>query len=767
MTGKNKPSASFLQRLGQEGPLQARCALVVVGGFFLLLCARYLPFLSDDALVALRYARRFATGSGLTWSEGQRVEGYSDLLWVLLHVPFAWLDLDLVAVARGLGLIGASLGLVALALDPLSLKLHLGRLLGGAGFLALLVPYAVWATGGLEHGFMAGLICVSLVQAERLLLVHREGSAFESTRWITSPWAWVGSLVALTWLRLDGILIAGLMALGVAFAGWPRWAAVVWSLRGAAAASAAALLQLLFRVLYYGDWVPPSARARVSLEVVRWEQGLVYLREGLGASAVGVAVACVALILGGSRGVRRSLPALVLALGWLGYQVFVGGDTLPAYRQLLFGLVPLAHVLSVGLASLYELRLSMGKVLGGLTLVGLHLSIQVGDLQNKRASSGLLEAAGSSIGPVLGQAFREKKPLLGVDAAGALPYWSDLPSLDLLGVNDRYLATHRPKDFGRGVLGYELGEANYYLKREVDLFAFCGALGSEEPCFPPSQEMVRRPGFRKYYRLVRLQGLPPERADGAVYVRIFGNLGYQRTKERMVIPGYFLASRESSVRATLEGGKLGTTLRVGELGIVEGISLWPGTYRVETGSDLVRLGMRCRGRMAERVSQAPVIEVAGRKLFDLFVAHDHASGRSRVEEITLRKVDEAPGLRCTRDQQPVVDGSLLGPPLSGAEWRAPPALLVPSQGHLRIVLKNRPGARAIEVAAGHDDELRVRLVSGEQLSPWVQVPAVAGTGMRLRTVELPPGVPQTDEVEVQIAQVGGVSEASVRYVGFK
>ena len=47
-------------------------------------CRHYYPFLSDDALISLRYASRLLQGKGLTWTDGPPVEGYSNLLWTLL-----------------------------------------------------------------------------------------------------------------------------------------------------------------------------------------------------------------------------------------------------------------------------------------------------------------------------------------------------------------------------------------------------------------------------------------------------------------------------------------------------------------------------------------------------------------------------------------------------------------------------------------------------------------------------------------------------------
>src|SRR5688500_1706387 len=42
---------------------------------------------SDDAYISYRYARNLADGAGLTFNPGERVEGYSNLLYVLLLTP--------------------------------------------------------------------------------------------------------------------------------------------------------------------------------------------------------------------------------------------------------------------------------------------------------------------------------------------------------------------------------------------------------------------------------------------------------------------------------------------------------------------------------------------------------------------------------------------------------------------------------------------------------------------------------------------------------
>ncbi|MGB3965886.1 MAG: hypothetical protein WBO45_04080, partial [Planctomycetota bacterium] len=58
------------------------------------------PFFSDDAFISLRYAQRLLAGDGLTWTDGEAVEGYSNLLWVLATAGLGALGVDLVTAAR-------------------------------------------------------------------------------------------------------------------------------------------------------------------------------------------------------------------------------------------------------------------------------------------------------------------------------------------------------------------------------------------------------------------------------------------------------------------------------------------------------------------------------------------------------------------------------------------------------------------------------------------------------------------------------------------
>src|ERR1700738_1680717 len=59
-------------------------AALVVAALFLWLTEQCRPFTIDDAFISFRYAENLARGAGLVYNPGERVEGYTNFLWVLI-----------------------------------------------------------------------------------------------------------------------------------------------------------------------------------------------------------------------------------------------------------------------------------------------------------------------------------------------------------------------------------------------------------------------------------------------------------------------------------------------------------------------------------------------------------------------------------------------------------------------------------------------------------------------------------------------------------
>ena len=75
-------------------------ALLAVG----LWRAAVLAWLCDDSFISIRYAENLADGLGLVYNAGERVEGYTNLLWTLLLAAAAWAGASPVSTAKLLGI---------------------------------------------------------------------------------------------------------------------------------------------------------------------------------------------------------------------------------------------------------------------------------------------------------------------------------------------------------------------------------------------------------------------------------------------------------------------------------------------------------------------------------------------------------------------------------------------------------------------------------------------------------------------------------------
>ena len=219
----------------------------VLAGYVLasgLLLWAYVPI--DDAFISFRYAHHLASGEGLAFNPGERVEGYSSLSWVLLLAAGDALGLDLPDLARWLGLFlgaGTLFLLSAGAFEPRS------RLLAAA-LLAAYLPAAYHFINGLETSLMAFLVTALVLLPFGL----SEG------RWVRWAHPAVASLLVLT--RPEGLLCVLLWIAAVWIADRRHASGRALTILGLTAAATWAA-QTAFRWWYHGDWMAVSARAKL------------------------------------------------------------------------------------------------------------------------------------------------------------------------------------------------------------------------------------------------------------------------------------------------------------------------------------------------------------------------------------------------------------------------------------------------------------------------------------------------------------------------
>src|SRR5262249_35012416 len=107
-------------------------------------------------------------------------------------------------------------------------------------------------------------------------------------------------------------------------------------------------------------------------------------------------------------------------------------------------------------------------------------------------------------GSEVGRWLRDHAPPeagIAVNAAGAIPYFSRLPTIDMLGLNDARIAHSDMPRMGEGRPGHEKGDGADVLSGSAYYTEFGSALGSKDQVFVGDKEIDRDPSFHARYAL--------------------------------------------------------------------------------------------------------------------------------------------------------------------------------------------------------------------------------------------------------------------------
>jgi hypothetical protein len=278
----------------------------------------------DDAVTSMQYAKNLAHGHGLVFNQGERVDGYTNFLWVLVMTP-------LYAVCEALGVafvpfmthVGAWLGAVCVLLACALARRVLGRALpivAAVAFLVLDNAFTTWAVLGLETHLVAVLMLLALLlthsnRAHRGLLIGLTLLGLHLTRPDAALFgmAWVASElleVWILWRAHDRSFTGRLRDLGLALAVWVPLYGVYFA----------------WHYAYYGAPFPNTYYVKLGGGIDGWARGAAHLSEFFEQRAW-LPAFCV-LALGAFRNATLRV-ALVYVPVHLLYVVYVGGDFMP------------------------------------------------------------------------------------------------------------------------------------------------------------------------------------------------------------------------------------------------------------------------------------------------------------------------------------------------------------------------------------------------------------------------------------------------------
>jgi hypothetical protein len=411
--------------------------------------------LFDDAMVSMRYARNMARGLGLVWNPGgPHVEGYTNPLWVVYMAAVHLLPLPLSKTSLVVQITAAALLTVNLCfVREMALRVSDGSeavALGAVVFTASYLPINNWSLQGMEVGVLVMVISVCVCLALRSIA----DGIFRA-----SPYVLLGIS---TLVRPDMVVpLGGFLLFHIAADAPNRRKHIVW---GTSALVLFVALQTAFRLWYFGDVLPNTYYLKMTGYplLLRVSRGLFVLARFIW--KFGAVLFALPFILLARRDRRTVLPLWMLVVQMI-YSVWVGGDAWEYWggsnRYISIAMPGLFVVLSSALFQIAAILLdaldresrarrqrhavafaaliafavvSANSIYGPgawaeVMLIRPPLHTGAGDENDREIEEALLLRTVTS-----------PDAAMAVVRAGTIPYFSDRPSIDLLGKNDRHIA---------------------------------------------------------------------------------------------------------------------------------------------------------------------------------------------------------------------------------------------------------------------------------------------------------------------------------------
>lgn len=451
---------------------------------FLLQAVIFIDYTVDDAFITFRYSRNLISGLGPVFTAGERVEGITNFMWMLLMAGPIKAGVDPVQASKVLGL--ASSALLILALWKILEKEGVGlaaRTLSTM-LLALDGSLVLWSVGGLETSFFTLLCFVG----SALAIANRPGQRLYvisglllGVGFLTRPEAAIFIALVFVFLLLEPNKTEAEKK------GLRRWALTVFII---------AVTFLTWRLIYYGDIFPNTFYAKTGRGLTQTLGGARYIYRYfmLYGGMLTIPLALLPLALGKAK--RLYSFSLIIVFSFFGYVLLVSGaDWMMLFRFLLPALPFLYLTVGFGVQEFSETFIANIRRPAAaayfFSFCGLLLSVMF--LTSTVTARFLHDTALHGITVYTGGIHRDAglwlkrnapaTSLIAVADAGAIPYFSEMPTLDMSGLADPYLARIAPTE----PRGLRL-DLDYVFKREPDFIQLY------------STTDITRQGFTNYYR---------------------------------------------------------------------------------------------------------------------------------------------------------------------------------------------------------------------------------------------------------------------------
>jgi arabinofuranosyltransferase len=439
--------------------------------FILLIAYAWINrFIQDDAFISFRYAKNFVNGWGLVFNRGERVEGYTNFLWTLIiSIPIK-LGINPIIFSYIIGILFFIL--------TLYFTFKLSNLIFGSRTISLLTVFLLganytmscYATGGLETQMQTAIVVVSYY----LFLKY-----FSQYSWKITTSMFLSILLAVSVLtRPDSLIFAAVILSALIFIRKKKEHSNKMLLENYFALLVPFIIiiavYLIWKLDYYGNILPNTYYAKAAgqtsiisgLEYVGWFLTTYWLFIFLF-----ILIICAREFFS-LMNIKINILMFTILL-WTLYIIKVGGDFMEF--RFFVPIMPFIFIILIHIINklIHPQKLKLAFVLLIFTGSFFHIftfSYHSGIESVKLLSSHLIIPVENwiGVGKRLNDLFGKDDVKIATTAAGAIPYYSGLPTLDMLGLNDLHISRETNTVSPRP--GHQkLASISYINKRNVNL----------------------------------------------------------------------------------------------------------------------------------------------------------------------------------------------------------------------------------------------------------------------------------------------------------
>ncbi|MCZ4372666.1 hypothetical protein O4H50_12745 [Vibrio diazotrophicus] len=479
-----------------DGSILLGALFFFVGLVHVFLLYSYSP---DDTFIYLIYVKNLINGNGLSFN-GELVEGFSSIIWVYLNYLFSWLPFDYLTISKLIGIIFYFIqGVFVLAILTVFFKKYDKRIL-----VLLLLPYfsfnplVVWSVSGLEtvaNSFLL-LFCVFCYFYFRVVIGSKsyQGIIF------------LGCLFG---------LLAAMRPEGFAFLGAFFLFEVVLYLRERVinkkhiflflvGYSIVVFFIILWRYSVYSEFLPMTVLAKTGDLSSQIYSGKIYVKEFIldyWFFALLYVFSSISLFLCNKFEVRIwGVFSLIIVSGCFCFSIATGGDWMILYRLLVptFPFMLSSIFISIFLIANKKIQVFLILLITSGFLIKSFFSY---DLVMSR--KGVYEAI--QLGKYIRSLNLQKSETIAVVDAGAIPFYSELDTIDMVGLNNSKIG-NLPGAFMRKYdNNYVLSERPKYIQMHTKII---GGYTIQSADFIGTVKLFYSEEFQKNYILDEQSPIP-------------------------------------------------------------------------------------------------------------------------------------------------------------------------------------------------------------------------------------------------------------------